>query len=156
MVRGLGMNRALRFWASSSRRRKTLVVGFGVLAVAVLAGFLGAEGEASEPNGNGVHIVASASWCSATGIDDARSGNGHVTFFLAVANGGEHPRTVSITPVRYDDDGRRSPLRAVRLTAGAGRTSLRRTPSFTYKAYVHNVVGCSVEFGGSETAIEVR
>jgi hypothetical protein len=156
MVRGLGMNPALRFWARSSRRKKALMVGFGVLVVAVLAGFLGAEGEASQPNRNGVHIVASRSWCSATGIDDARSGTGHVTFFLALANGGERPRTVSATPVRYDDDGRRSLLRAVRFTVGRERTSLRRTPSFAYKAYEHNVVGCSVELGGNETAIEVR
>jgi hypothetical protein len=150
------MNPALRFWARSSRRKKALIVGFGVLVVAVLAGFLGAEGGASERNRNGVHVAASASWCSATGIDDARRGTGHVTFFLAIANGGERPRTVSITPVRYDDDGRRSLLRAVRLKVGAKRTSLRRTPSFTYKAYEHNVVGCSVKLGGSETAIDVR
>jgi len=150
------MNRARRFWARSSRERKALVVAvFSVLGLALPGALLGARSEASEPSG-AVRISTAMSWCRATGVDDFRTGSGHLTFVAKLVNDGDQARVAVITPIRYDDDGKRWPLRAMSVRVAAGHTSRPRTPALAYKASEHSVVGCALEINGHETPIDVR
>src|SRR5207247_1537438 len=70
-----------------------------------------------------IQVVAKQSWCAATGVDDLYTGNGHVTFFLTLRNTGRARGSVTLTPVRYYDDGadNRSFLDAITVSVPAGR-----------------------------------
>jgi hypothetical protein len=150
------MNRAQQFGARSSRTRRALIVaGLSAFAVVLLAGVLGARGEASETDRT-IRIATTMSWCRATGVEDSRTGSGHLTFVAKLVNDGDRARVAVITPVRYDDDGKRWPLRAMRVRVAAGHTSRPRTPALAYKASEHSVVGCALEINGHETPIDVR
>jgi hypothetical protein len=93
-----------------------------------------------------VSLVSGESFCSASGIDDAYTGTGHVRFFLTLQNEGGSSKRVSLTPVRHYDDGalNDSALDTVEVEIpGAGSWS-GRTPAFTYKAHEHELVACGV------------
>src|SRR4051794_9948756 len=85
---------------------------FAVVAFAVL-GWITTRGDdesnrnesvSETASGANVYLVASKSFCLATGIDDY-SGDGHVTFYLTFKNSGGEGGTVSAVPVRHYDDG---------------------------------------------------
>lgn len=104
-----------------------------------------------------VDVVPGKSYCTATGIDDLYTGDGHVQFFLTLTNSGGEPKTVSITPVRHYDDGELnlSPLDTVEAEVAAHQTWRGRTPAYTYKAHEHEVIGCGlIVEGGEEITIE--
>lgn len=106
-----------------------------------------------------ISLVAGSSFCVATGIDDAYTGDGHVTFFLTFRNSGGADGSLSAVPVRHYDDGQEnnSPIDEVSVDVPANTTKGFHTESFTYKAHEHEVIGCGVTVvGQSEVPIAVQ
>src|SRR4051794_11763360 len=126
------------------------IVLFAVAAFAVL-GWISTRGD-DKPNGNksaaetasgaNVYLVASKSFCRATGIDDAYSGDGHVTFYLTFKNSGGEGGTVSAVPVRHYDDGEfnESVLDEVEADVAANTTGKFHTAAMKYTAHSHEIV----------------
>src|SRR5262249_27006798 len=87
---------------------RVLFMASGVL---LLAGLLSScAGGSTESGSSGkakanVFLVASKSFCVATGIDDAYTGDGHVEFFLTFRNSGTKDGSFNAIPVRHYDDG---------------------------------------------------
>jgi hypothetical protein len=110
----------------------------------------------SEPESN-IKLVAKKSFCIATGIDDAYTGDGHVEFFFTFRNVGDVGGTVSVIPVRHYDDGgiNMSAMDEVEADVPAGATRRFHTPKFKYKAHEHEVESCgAIVDGGDEVVIE--
>ena len=144
-------------------RRYEGVTGFIVALVLASLGIVGAllfthDQSAAPPTAEAaVQVVPGTSYCTASGIDDLYTGDGHVQFFLTLTNGGGEPRTVSITPVRHYDDGELnlSGLDTVEVEVAAHQTWSGRIPAYTYEAHAHEVIGCGVIVdGGDEITIE--
>jgi hypothetical protein len=97
-----------------------------------------------------IYLVAAKSFCVPTGIDDAYTGDGHVTFYLTFRNSGDEDGTVSAVPVRHYDDGdiNESALDEVSVDVAAGATWQGRTGAMTYKAHEHEVTDCGVRVDG--------
>ncbi|MEX2645452.1 MAG: hypothetical protein WD249_04240 [Gaiellaceae bacterium] len=108
-----------------------------------------AEAAAVETPSGGADIVLvkKQSWCLATGIDDLYTGDGHVTFYLTLRNRGTEAGEVTVTPIRYYDDGNdnRSPLDAVTVDVAAGEVWKGRTSAMKYKAHEHEIVSCAAQ-----------
>jgi hypothetical protein len=111
---------------------------------------------AAEPKAN-VYIVASKSFCTATGIDDAYTGDGHVQFWLTIRNSGNEKGTIDITPVRYYDDGtdNRSALDMVSVDVEPGQTWKGKTTAMKYSAHSHELTRCAALVGDNEIEISV-
>lgn len=110
-----------------------------------------------EPASN-IYLIASQSFCAATGIDDAFSGDGHVVFFLAFRNSGNEAGTVDATPVRHYDDGEQngSAMDMVSVDVPALETTKVHTTAMTYKAHSHEIVDCGVDVNGEEVPVAMR
>jgi hypothetical protein len=123
-----------------------------VVLVALLKGVGGGDGSssASHDGGANIYLVASKSFCEPTGIDDAYTGDGHVTFYLTFRNSGSHGGTVSAVPVRHYDDGdiNESALDEVSVDVAAGDSWQGHTEAMTYKAHEHEVTDCGVRVDG--------
>lgn len=114
--------------------------------------------EETSPEAN-IYVVASQSFCAATGIDDTFTGDGHVVFFLAFRNSGDADGTIDATPVRHYDDGEEnaSAMDMVSVDVPAGQTTKVHTTAMTYKAHSHDIVDCGVDVvGQDEVPIAVR
>jgi hypothetical protein len=111
---------------------------------------------APEPKEN-IYIVASKSFCTATGVDDIYTGDGHVQFFLTLKNSGGADGSLSMTPVRYYDDGtdNRSPLDEVTADVAAHELWKGKTQAFKYEAHEHDVVRCALVIDGGEE-VEIK
>jgi hypothetical protein len=125
----------------------------GLLLAAMVAVPL-AHASQSQPSGNiaakraNIYIVASKSFCLASGISDAYTGNGKVIFYFTLRNSGSTAGKVSIVPVRHYDDGEFNAsaldmLVDVRVAARSVRRL--RSPAYTYKAHEHEIESCGVK-----------
>lgn len=177
------IKRARAFWGRRSRWGKGLIVVAAVLVgLAILGSAIGEDTSESsgttettteastppppqppppppaapEPKAN-VFVVAKKSFCTATGVDDAFTGDGHVQFFLTIRNSGKKSGSITITPVRYYDDGtsNKSPLDTVSVDVKAGRTWKGKTEAHTYEAHSHEITDCALIVDG-DTGNEIR
>jgi hypothetical protein len=126
---------------------KTLVCG------ALLAGVLALPAQASQSESAraeraNIYVIRSKSFCLASGISDAYTGNGKVIFYLTMRNSGASGGKVNITPVRHYDDGEfnASPLdMLVDVRVPAHTIKRFRSPAYTYKAHEHEIESCGVK-----------
>lgn len=94
-----------------------------------------------------IYVVASKSFCLASGISDVYTGNGKVIFYLTLRNTGTAAGKVNIIPVRHYDDGEfnRSAMDMLIDVRVPGRSVQRfRTDAYTYKAHEHEIEACGV------------
>ncbi len=105
-----------------------------------------------------IFVVASKSFCIASGISDVYTGDGKVIFYLTMRNSGSSPGKVNIVPVRHYDDGEmnESPMdMLVDVKVPAHSTKRFRSPAYKYKAHEHEVEACGVKIGShGEVAIK--
>jgi uncharacterized protein DUF2510 len=153
-------------WEMRKPFKVMVVIILALIALSAVGGVLAAVGVIEEDNDQSaapaasdanVDFVASKSYCTATGVDDLYTGDGHVQFLLTLTNNGGEPKTVAITPVRHYDDGQlnQSSLDAVEVEVAAGETWSGRTPAYKYKAHEHELIACGVIVdGGEEITIE--
>jgi hypothetical protein len=118
-----------------------------VAALVAPAAFAEPAGRSLATRAN-IYVIASKSFCAATGISDAYTGNGKVGFYLVLRNSGFTAGKVNIVPVRHYDDGEFNAsaldmLIDVRVQARAVRRI--RSPLYTYKAHEHEVAACGVK-----------
>lgn len=145
------------WWHHRSRAAKiglvagTLIAAF-LLAVAVVPAEDTSSTGAPEAAAANIYLVASKSFCRATGVDDAYTGDGHVTFFLTFRNTGGEAGSVGAAPVRHYDDGEMnsSALDAVTADVAANQVESFHTAAMKYSAHSHEITGCGVVVDGRE------
>jgi hypothetical protein len=94
-----------------------------------------------------IYVIASRSFCLASGISDVYTGNGKVMFSIMLRNSGTAAGKVDITPVRLYDDGSVNQsamdmLIDVRVPAHSRRQV--NSPAYKYKAHEHEIASCGV------------
>lgn len=102
-----------------------------------------------------IYVVASKSFCLASGISDTYTGEGRIIFYVTLRNSGNTSGKVSITPVRHYDDGEmnQSPLdMLIDITVPPKTTKRFKSPLYKYKAHEHEIEACGLRIG---TAREV-
>ena len=112
---------------------------------------------ASETQTN-ISVDTADSHCTATGVDDIYTGNGHITFYIRLNNDGAQAGSATVVPVRYYSDGDVNQSAMDMVTSdeiAAGGTTWFRTPAFEYKAHEHALVSCAVDVDGTETEIRM-
>lgn len=95
-----------------------------------------------------IYVVAAKSFCVATGISDAYTGNGKVTVYLTLHNSGAVAGKVNIVPVRHYDDGgiNESAMdMLIDVAVPAKSTKKFRSPGYSYKAHEHEVASCGLK-----------
>lgn len=95
-----------------------------------------------------VYVIASKSFCLASGVSDIYTGNGKIVFSVTLRNSGKADGKVGVLPIRQYDDGdfNMSPMdRLIDLVVPAGATRTFRSPLYNYEAHKHEIVGCSVK-----------
>lgn len=93
-----------------------------------------------------ISVVGAESFCLPTGIDDAYTGEGHVTFYLVVRNTGSASGRAQVTPVRHYDDGQEndSAMDMTEIDVPAHAVRRVRTSAMSYKAHEHAIISCGV------------
>jgi len=110
-----------------------------------------ASGAAATGKKANIFVIASKSFCIASGISDVYTGNGKIIFYLTLRNSGAVAGKVDIVPVRHYDDGESNEsamdmLIDVQVPAHAVRKF--RSPAYSYKAHEHDVESCGVKIDG--------
>jgi hypothetical protein len=103
-----------------------------------------------------ISVVASKSFCVASGISDYYTGDGKVTFYITLRNTSYRGGKVNITPVRHYDDGsyNASPMdMLIDVYVPANSVKRDRSPSYKYKAHEHEVIACGLRINGREVRI---
>jgi hypothetical protein len=127
-----------------------------LLVVATCIAVPGESAAAPAAKRANVYVVASKSFCAATGIYDQYSGDGRVEFFITLHNSGGKAGTLTLTPVRYYDDGQMNESVMDILTSGTVPPRATRkfhSDPFSYKAHQHEVAACSLKVNGHEIKI---
>src|SRR5689334_20973249 len=87
-----------------------------------------------------IYVVASKSFCLASGISDQYTGNGKVIFYMTLRNSGSTPGKVDIVPVRHYDDGATNESAMdmlIDVPVPPHTTKKFRSAAYTYKAHEH-------------------
>ncbi len=127
-------------------------LGIGVLAVIAVPAVAAGAGLASPLRDGGakanIYVVASKSFCLASGISDAYTGEGKIIFYVTLRNSGRTDGSVDIVPVRHYDDGEVNESAMDMLTdvrVPARTTKKFRSPLYKYKAHEHEIAACGVK-----------
>jgi hypothetical protein len=120
------------------------------LVVAAPAGVASsaAAAPAAKPN---IYVIASKSFCLASGVSDQYTGNGKIIFYVTLRNSGRVAGKVNIIPVRHYDDGgvNESGMdMLIDVQVPARSTRRFRSPFYSYKAHEHELAGCGVKIDG--------
>jgi hypothetical protein len=137
--------------------RRRLILIASVVALVLVGAQVAAGAPAASKKAN-IYVVASKSFCLASGIADAYTGDGKIVFYVTLRNSVNTAGKVNIVPVRHYDDGGLNESAMdmlIDVRVPARTTKKFKSPLYSYKAHEHEIAGCGLKIGShSEVRIQ--